>query len=205
MPFYILVPLLKLQNLIVMKSNFREKYKSLREKLSAETIEEKSLEIANQLLKLEIWEQNFYHIFLSISKKKEIDTEPILHILQGKDKNIVLSKSEFATRSMKHYLLTDATIIKTNKWGIPEPQEGLEVPPEKIDVVFVPLLAFDKEGHRVGYGKGFYDIFLSGCKKDVVKIGLSLFEAEEKIPDILESDIALDYCVTPTRIYKFKK
>ena len=188
-----------------MKSNLRKKYKNLRETLSTETIEEKSLEIANNLLGLPIWDLNYYHLFLSISEKKEIDTDPILHILQGKDKNVVLSRSDFATTSMTHFLLTDGTIIKTNKWGIPEPKDGIEIPANKIDVVFVPLLAFDLNGHRVGYGKGFYDIFLAGCKKEVIKVGLSLFEAEEAIPGIIESDVPLDFCVTPTRIYNFKK
>lgn len=188
-----------------MKSSLRKKYRDLRETLSAETIEEKSLEIANNLIELPIWGYNFYHIFLSISEKKEIDTEPILHILQGKDKNVVISKTDFASTSMKHYLLTDGTIIKANNWGIPEPVDGLEIPSNKIEVVFVPLLAFDLEGHRVGYGKGFYDIFLSECRKNVIKVGLSLFEPEIKIPGIQENDVPLDFCVTPTRIYNFKK
>ena len=51
-------------------------------------------------------------------------------------------------------------------------------------MVFVPLLAFDKAGNRVGYGKGFYDLFLSECRQDVIKVGLSFFEAEEEIPGI---------------------
>lgn len=181
------------------------KYQNLREALTSEDIEAQSLEIANNLLKLPIWKYEFYHLFLTISEKKEIDTEPLLHILQGKDKNIVLSKSDFETREMQNFLLTDTTRIKKNKWDIPEPEDGIEVPASKIDVVFVPLLAFDKSGHRVGYGKGFYDIFLANCRKDVVKIGLSLFEAEDEIPGILSSDVALDYCVTPRQIYKFKK
>ena len=42
----------------------------------------------------------------------------------------------------------------------PEPVDGVEIPSTKIDVVFVPLLAVDKKGHLVGYGKGFYDTFL---------------------------------------------
>ena len=205
MPSCILLPLQKSQRQIPMKSNLRKKYKALRETLSAETIEERSLEIANKSLELPIWEGSFYHLFLSISEKKEIDTEPILHILQGKDKNVVISKTDFASTSMKHYLLTDGTIIKTNKWGIPEPVDGIEIPANKIDVVFVPLLAFDLDGHRVGYGKGFYDIFLSQCRKDVMKVGLSLFEPEVKIPGIQENDVPLDFCVTPTRIYNFKK
>lgn len=187
-----------------MKSSLRNKYRTLREALTSEDIETQSLEIANNLLKLPIWEYEFYHLFLTISEKKEIHTDPLLHILQGKDKNIVLSKSDFKTREMQNFLLTDTTRIKKNKWDIPEPVDGIEVSASKIDVVFVPLLAFDKSGHRVGYGKGFYDIFLGKCRKDVIKIGLSLFEAEDEIPGILSSDVALDYCVSPQHIYKFK-
>ena len=188
-----------------MKSSLRNKYQTLREAMTAEAIEAQSMEIANNLLKLPIWEYEFYHLFLTISEKKEIHTEPLLHILQGKDKNIVLSKSDFETSEMKNFLLTDTTLIKKNKWDIPEPVDGIEIPASKIDVVFVPLLAFDKSGHRVGYGKGFYDIFLAKCRKDVIKVGLSLFQAEEEIPGLLSSDVALDYCVSPNLIYKFKK
>lgn len=70
-------------------------------------------------------------------------------------------------------------------------------------MVFVPLLAFDKNGDRVGYGKGFYDKFLKECKPEIIKIGLSFFEPEEKIDGIFEEDIKLDYCVTPNEIYTF--
>ena len=188
-----------------MKNKLRQKYSALRDELSKNQIEEKSLEIANKLLDLPIWDHNFYHLFLSISEKKEIDTEPLLHILQGKDKNVVLSKSNFTTRELTNYLLTDTTVIKKNEWNIPEPVDGIEVPASKIDVVFVPLLAFDKAGHRVGYGKGFYDIFLSSCRKDVIKIGLSLFEPEDEIPGLLNSDIPMNYCITPNKSYFFEK
>jgi len=188
-----------------MKKTLRSKYKELRANLSSETIEDQSIDIANKLLELPIWDFSFYHLFLTISDKKEIDTEPILHILQGKDKNVILSKSNFNTHKLTNYLLTDISVIRNNERGIPEPVDGIEIPSEKIEVVFVPLLAFDEYGHRVGYGKGFYDKFLGECNKDVIKIGLSLFEAEEQIPEILETDIPLNYCVTPNKIYTFKK
>lgn len=183
----------------------REKYRNLRAGLSGDKVEELSLEIANNLLRLPIWDKDFYHLFLTIAEKKEIETEPILHILQGKDKNVVVSKSDFETREMNNYLLTDTTVIKMNSWNIPEPVDGIEIPASKIDVVFVPLLAFDTIGHRVGYGKGFYDNFLSGCRQDVIKVGLSFFKPEEEIPGILSSDVAMDFCVTPTETYVFKK
>ena len=186
-----------------MKNQLRLKYKRLREELSPDQIEDLSLQIANQVLQLPIWDYSFYHIFLSISEKREINTEALLHILQGKDKNVVLSKSDFETHHLTNYLLTDSTILKNNSWGIPEPQGGIEIPPQQIEVVFIPLLAFDESGHRIGYGKGFYDRFLSACTGRTIKVGLSFFEAEKEIPGILSSDVPMDYCVTPEKIYTF--
>ncbi|RNL88760.1 5-formyltetrahydrofolate cyclo-ligase [Sinomicrobium pectinilyticum] len=185
------------------KKELRIKYKGLRRQVTDAAAEEKSLGIANKILSLPIWKGTYYHIFLPIEKHREIDTSFILSILQGKDKEIVIPKSNFEDGSMIHYLLTDNTVMKKNVYDIPEPVDGLEVPPAKIDVVFVPLLAFDAKGHRVGYGKGFYDRFLSLCRKDTIKVGLSFFEAEEYITEVLESDIRLDYCVTPENIYAF--
>lgn len=185
------------------KSELRRLYKQKRQELSSEIIETDSLAIANQLLQLPIWEHSFYHIFLSITEHKEINTDYILNILAGKDKNSVVSKSDFKSMKMTNYLLLDSTVIKKNTWNIPEPVDGIEIDAKKIEVVFVPLLAFDKLGHRVGYGKGFYDKFLSECPSQTLKIGLSFFEAEEKIEDVFTTDIALDYCVTPNKIYSF--
>lgn len=185
------------------KKDLRSKYKALRNQLSAEEIEDKSLAIANRLLSLDIWEKTYFHLFLTIEEQKEVDTEFILQILAGKDKEIVVSKSDFKTHEMTHYLLTDNTKFKKNEYNIPEPIDGLEVLVSKIDVVFVPLLAIDKNGNRVGYGKGFYDNFLAKCREDVIKIGLSFFEPEEIIDDVFKTDIRLDYCVTPLELITF--
>ena len=185
------------------KSEIRKTYKNLREKLTPNNVDVLSLSIANKLLKLPIWQHTFYHIFLSIEEQKEINTDYILNILSGKDKNILLSKSDFKTHEMINFLLTDSTKIKKNNYNIPEPVDGIEISNNKVDVVFVPLLAFDKLGNRIGYGKGFYDRFLSKCKPETIKIGLSFFEAETQIADINNNDIKLDYCVTPKSIYTF--
>lgn len=187
----------------MLKKELRSKYLTLRNQLSEEEIVDKSLAIANELLKLPIWDKTYFHIFLPITEKKEVNTEFILHLLSGKDKEIIVSKSDFETRKMTHFLLTDNTKIRKNAYNIPEPVDGIEVPSNKIDVVFVPLLAFDKKGHRVGYGKGFYDMLLSECKPDVIKIGLSFFETEEVIEDVFENDVLLNFCVTPDAIHRF--
>ncbi|WP_303316345.1 5-formyltetrahydrofolate cyclo-ligase [Flavivirga abyssicola] len=187
----------------MIKSELRKKYKVLRNDLSLSQIDDLSIAIANQVLKLHIWELSFYHIFLAIEEQKEVHTDYILNILSGKDKNIVISKSDFKTGLMTHFLLTDNTKIKKNSYNIPEPVDGIPIAPNTIEVVFIPLLGFDKTGNRVGYGKGFYDRFLTDCKPETIKIGVSFFDAEDQITDVYESDVKLDYCVTPKTIYTF--
>ncbi len=163
------------------KKEARIKYKTLRKELTEQERDEKSMAIANELLHLPIWDKQYFHVFLSISEHFEVDTECILRILAGKDKDILISKSNFGTgeskkgketREMTHFLLTDGTKIIKNEYNIPEPVDGIEVPSHKIEVVIVPLLAFDKQGQRVGYGKGFYDKFLAECSPATVKIGV---------------------------------
>ncbi|MFN3967569.1 5-formyltetrahydrofolate cyclo-ligase [Flavobacterium sp.] len=195
----------------MLKKDLRKKYKELRQAFSEEELEDKSLAIANRLLQLgttaegvEIWEQTYFHLFLTIEEQREVDTEFVLQILAGKDKEIVVAKSNFETLEMTHYLLTDNTKFQKNEYNIYEPVDGIEVPTSKIDVVFVPLLAYDTKGNRVGYGKGFYDTFLSKCKEDVIKIGLSFFEPEDLIEDVSATDIRLDYCITPLTLYSFR-
>jgi 5-formyltetrahydrofolate cyclo-ligase len=185
------------------KKTLRLKYKKLRENLSEDSIEEMSLQIANQALKLPIWDKTYYHIFLPISSKKEVNTEYVMHILQGKDKSIVVSKADFSTGEMKHILLQENTVLKTTEYGIPEPVSGIEISSEILDVVFVPLLGYDKNGHRIGYGKGFYDRFLSKCSPNTIFVGLSFFEAEPEIM-VEATDIPLNFCITPKKTIEFK-
>lgn len=186
----------------MLKEALRLHFTDLRTRLSSESLEQLSLQISNQLLNLPIWHLQYFHLFLPIAEKKEINTHYILTLLQGKDKDVAVPRIR-SPRNFTNILLTDNTRLRLNSWNIPEPEDGIEVPSQKIEVVFLPLLAFDKSGHRVGYGKGFYDTFLSECKSDIIKIGLSAFEAIERIDDVGEHDIALNYCVTPRQVYAF--
>ena len=104
---------------------------------------------------------------------------------------------------MNHYLLTDQTKLIVNEWGIPEPDNNsIPIPESSIEVVFVPLLAYDTKGSRVGYGKGFYDRFLQDSKPKLT-IGLSFFEPEENDIEVNEYDQPLDLCVYPDRVVHF--
>jgi 5-formyltetrahydrofolate cyclo-ligase len=146
------------------------------------------------------------HIFLPIQRRHELDTWPIIRQLQ-KDYplvRIVASVADTREFTLTHHWLLPETKLVENQWGIPEPQNAALVPIEQIDLVLVPLLAFDAQGHRVGYGKGFYDRFLSACRPDTVKVGLSLEPAVPAITDVHEADVRLDWVITPEEVIKFK-
>lgn len=165
------------------KAELRQKYKQLRAQLSDEEIQQKSLSIANHLMRMPIWEQDYFHVFLPIERQKEINTEMLLPLLWARDKQLIVSKSDMQDGSMRHFLLEENTRLQTNAYGIPEPVDAVEVSPTLAQVILVPLLAYDTNGQRVGYGKGFYDRFLAQSHSQSLHIGLSFFEPEaEPIP-----------------------
>jgi 5-formyltetrahydrofolate cyclo-ligase len=102
-----------------------------------------------------------------------------------------------------HRIYNEDTVLNLNEFDIPEPTNGKKIPSEAFDYVFVPLLAVDKKGYRVGYGKGFYDRFLKTCKPSCKFIGLHLFDLEDEIEDREKTDIALHILVTPKEIVYF--
>lgn len=187
----------------MLKHNLRTLFKEKRALLSQEQVVQYSIDIANKALTLDIWGHKNYHIFLPIASQNEVDTTYLLHVLQGKDKNVVVSTSDFKTYVMSHYLLTDNTLLKVNQYGIPEPVDGIPFPIAQIDVVFVPLLAYDTLGNRVGYGKGFYDRFMAQCNPNCLFVGLSFFNPVNKIQDLQKSDITLSHVITPVEVYTF--
>ncbi len=146
------------------------------------------------------------HIFLPISKHNEIDTFSIMNYFTDTypELQVVLPRTNFKTLEMEHVLFDPVlTILGRNKFDIPEPIYGRLIAPEKIDAVILPLLAFDKNGNRVGYGKGFYDRFLASCREDVKKIGLSFFGPADSVDDVNEYDVPLTSCIAPGKIWEF--
>lgn len=155
-----------------------------------------------QFKKLDLSNIESLHIFLPIIHQKEPDTFLMIAWLQKNhpEIEIVVPKADFTTSIMSHYSFKDKQDLRHNHYHIPEPQKAKPfagIP----DMVIVPLLAFDKKGFRVGYGKGFYDRFLQNLTTQ--KIGLSFFEATAEIIDVHLNDIRLDKCITPNQIYIF--
>lgn len=145
------------------------------------------------------------HSFIANQARNEVDTKRIRQILQTDFPGIqwVAPRMIPGTRQMENFVWDDETELIANRWSIeepnPEPSQSIDI--QSVDAILVPLLAFDRQGHRVGYGGGYYDRFLAQCRPDTLKIGLSHFEPLEEIEDANEWDVKLDICVTPDRIY----
>jgi 5-formyltetrahydrofolate cyclo-ligase len=136
-------------------------------------------------------------------------SEPNTHLFSGYMRHMVPGLTiayplvNRADAQMTALSIHEDTVYHTNQWGITEPKEGTVIDPQQVDLVFVPLLAYDKKGYRVGYGKGFYDRYLAKCREDVVKIGFSYFAPVDKIADTDHFDVPLSYCITPQQTYEF--
>ncbi|MEC3878037.1 5-formyltetrahydrofolate cyclo-ligase [Parapedobacter sp. 10938] len=187
------------------KQALRKRYREKRMGLSPEEFQRLNDGLILQAEVLDLEHLRTVHLFLPITGNNEPDTYAITGRLRQRYPNmrIVLPKTEPGTREMKHFVWDANTALVPNHWGIPEPVTGTAVRPHEIDAVFLPLLVFDQQGHRIGYGKGFYDRFLAECRPAAQKIGLSLFEGVKSISDISSHDVAMDLCVTPTRIWTF--
>lgn len=103
--------------------------------------------------------------------------------------------------SMEFYKATEVT--QENAWGIQEPLPIDKVEPFMLDTFLVPLLGFDEIGHRVGYGKGFYDRYFEKTLASTKRIGISYFEPLQTRIDTHQFDVPLTHCITPNRIYEF--
>ncbi|MDQ3392939.1 MAG: 5-formyltetrahydrofolate cyclo-ligase [Bacteroidota bacterium] len=190
------------------KNILRKIYLEKRKQLKQEELLKKNEQILTNLFNnINFKNYNVIHTFLPILKNNEIN---IWSFLMEVRKNynfmkIVISKSDFELTEMKHFLYREDTILVENQYGIPEPDGGEEYHNNNFDLVFVPLVIFDLNGNRVGYGKGFYDRFLSKIPLQAIKVGLSLFEPVPEIDGFHENDIPLDYCATPDHFYAFDR
>lgn len=179
------------------KSELRTIYKEKRKNLSKKEVDKFQESIYKQVFEFDFSSIETIHVFLSIEKQKEINTNPIIDFLLSNNKKVVVSKSSFKDNTLSHFFFERTTTLEINHYGIPEPLNAKEIDVKEIDLVFVPLLISDKKNYRVGYGKGFYDRFLSECKEGVKTIGLNFFKPINKIEDVNEFDIALNQIIYP--------
>jgi 5-formyltetrahydrofolate cyclo-ligase len=185
------------------KALIRKSYKLKRLELSSSDLKEISLKIIVHLTNEFNFSEKLVNLFLPIQKFNEIDLSPLIDKVLSRKGLICINKTDFKNHSLTPYLFSQQNQLEISDFGIPEPLCGTTVSPSKIHYVIVPMLAFDNNGNRVGYGKGFYDAFLSECNEEATFIGVNHFNDSIQINDIQKHDVALHYVITPEKIYKF--
>lgn len=190
-------------NLSPSKHNLRQEAKSHRKALSVAEIESYSLQIAKQVDAYFSFRGKRISCFLSMESQQEVLTEYLIKNLECNNQLFVpVSNFKEGTMIQVPYNLGDP--VEYNAYQIPEPSIQLyPILPTELDVVVLPLLQADVRGNRLGYGKGFYDRYLALCRPNIIKIGLNFFDPIQEIPRD-ETDIPLNYLITPVNVYEFK-
>ncbi|HVZ58072.1 MAG TPA: 5-formyltetrahydrofolate cyclo-ligase [Chitinophagaceae bacterium] len=143
--------------------------------------------------------------YQAMESHNEPPTDSLVGFLEFRNPalHVCYPRTDFANTRLEAVLIDPDTGFELSSQGIPEPVGGTVTGPGAIDLVLVPTLVFDRAGNRVGYGKGFYDRFLSQCRPDCIKVGLCYFAPVDKIMDRSHFDVPLTACVTPQACYVF--
>lgn len=186
----------------MLKAELRKKYIQKRKALSIDEAFLLSEKVFKNFIEYFKPSQNQkIHIFIPIEKFREVNTQIFFSYFLSRKIRVYVPKI-VDTRLISVEIFTDSK-FELNNWGISEPVSDEDSSILDFDFVITPLLYCDRQGNRVGYGKGFYDGFFEKVSEETKKIGVNYFNPEENIDDVWENDIPLDYLVTPDAVLSF--
>lgn len=162
-------------HLIARKKEIREKARQSRDSLNASDIHSKSRAIQDRLWRL-IQEQKSQAIMFYAAFGSEVRTQDCIARAIANRRTVIvpICIEDDGRQLLPSRLLDPESELTEGCFGIPEPKPECRrpFPPEKIDLIVVPGLAFDDDGHRIGYGSGYYDRFLARCPQ-ALSVGLA--------------------------------
>ncbi|MGN7708109.1 5-formyltetrahydrofolate cyclo-ligase [Chryseobacterium sp. D764] len=186
----------------MLKAELRKKYTQKRKALSPDEVfllSEKIFE--NFIDHFNPQEGEKVHVFIPIPARKEIDTQIFIQYFLAKNIRVYVPK--IVGDRLISIEIFENTVFETNSWGISEPVSNEDSGENNFQYVITPLLYCDKNGNRVGYGKGFYDGLFQHISAYTKKIGVNYFDPDEYVDDVWENDLPVDYLVTPTEVLSF--
>ena len=136
--------------------------------------------------------------------RSELDPAPLMKKLAEKGARLALPCINARGQSLTFRRWSPQDRLMLGPLGIPEPSPAAaEVHP---DVMLVPLAAFDKLGHRIGYGAGYYDYTFAHLRKakHVIGVGIAFAAQETKAIPALSHDVPLDYVLTERKTFDFR-
>lgn len=169
-----------------------------RNNLTLENTKRYDMQISTQLTQLV---SDYKHVGIYVSFNGEVDTHQLIQTLI--DLEIKVSVPKIEHKVMNFYEINSLLQLQPGHFGVLEPNTGILTDPTQIDLMIVPLLAFNRSGYRVGYGKGYYDHYL----KDInpYKVGVAYAFQEVNTAFHEKHDIAMDAIITNEGIIHVKK
>lgn len=181
------------------KKALREEMRSKRRFLEIEEIAEYSAEICEKSLE---YVKDAKAVCIFLPAFKEPDTFGIIEELWSRGIKVAVPISDTDTFEITLSYIENRESLERGAYGIYEPTVIHEVDENDIDVIFVPGLAFDRNGGRMGFGKGYYDKFLARSRG--IKIGLCYdFQLFDAIPTE-KHDVPMDYIITEKEILEVR-
>ena len=173
------------------KEGIRSKILTCLRKQKEEERQQKSAEIKKKLFLLDVFRMARTAMFY-LSYDGEVDTREMIEEARLFGKRIVVPVCIRESCSIRPALLRPEGVLTKGPYGIREPAAKSFVDIKELDLVIVPGVAFDKDGNRLGRGKGYYDRFLKTLKEDTYTIGLAFdFQILPSLP-VTETDIGVD-------------
>lgn len=176
------------------KNLLRKKYKAIRKSIAEDKRNEYNKEIMNRIINSEYY-KNTDTVFAYVSIGDEVNTYSIIKYTLKEGKKVAVPYCIPNTPLMEFYYINSINDLKKGSFGVPEPDIKICIKAtDKKGVILVPGLAFDKYGYRMGYGKGYYDRYLTDFNG--VKIGLCYSACMSRC--ILHNchDKSVDYIIT---------
>lgn len=185
------------------KAELRKEYKAKRQALLPAQVNDFSMVFAQRAISEWIQPGQTIHCYLPIARFNEANTFYLIKMLLEQGYTVYSSVTHMENNTLSHFSLHANIRLQNDEWGIPFPVDTPLFETVDPDVIIVPLLCCDQYGNRVGYGKGYYDRFLSSCPK-ALKIGFSFFDPVDSIEDAAQHDVPINVLITPYQTHVFK-
>jgi len=147
---------------------------------------------------------NHAHCYLSINDRNEVKTDEIIGWLIRNHFTVSVPVVNFKKNTLEHYQISKFDNFILNKWGVREPKPEARIrrtEPVLFDIIFVPVVATDREKNRLGYGKGFYDQFLSNTTAVKAALAFDCCISDQPLP-VESFDIKMDLIITDRGIIR---
>ena len=180
------------------KKSIRKRIFQLREGVPQSEIQESSRKIMHQITGLSLW-QKASCIYAYMDFNKEVMTRELIETACRQGKRVAVPRVQ--GKEMHFYIITEFNQCEPGVFGIAEPKDGLPEADCEDALMIVPGVAFDCDRHRIGYGGGYYDRYLSVHKKHPTAAAAFSWQVLENIP-CEPTDIRPDYLITEQTIYK---